>query len=59
MSSIELIETDDAGKVVAKARAKFLRTRWQEIERWFAELGLRIEAGTTILVHVQHPAGTE
>ena len=53
VSSIELVETDATGKVVAKARVKFWRPRWQEIERRFAELGLRIEAGTKILVHVQ------
>jgi exodeoxyribonuclease VII large subunit len=53
VSSIELIETDAAGKVVAKARVKFWRVRWQEIERRFADLGLRIEVGTKILVQVQ------
>jgi exodeoxyribonuclease VII large subunit len=53
VSSIELIETDAAGRVVAKARVKFWRARWQEVERRFAALGLCIEAGTKILVHVQ------
>ena len=53
VSSVELIETDTAGRVVAKARVKFWRARWQEVERRFAALGLHLEPGTKILVQVQ------